>query len=63
MKRRSYLVALVAWSCHHVWVEADNEHHAETLAEELWAEDDTSFSHKDGGIDSVTVLESRQVRS
>ena len=56
-----YLLALVAWSTHHVWIKADGEDQAEDRARELWAEDESAFSYKDGGVDGVTVLESRQL--
>ena len=59
--QHEYLVALVAWSTHHVWIKADNEHQAEDQAQQLWAEDESAFSYKDGGIDDVTVLESREL--
>jgi hypothetical protein len=60
---REFLVALVAWSSQHVWIEADSEKSAEERARELWGEDENAFAYKDGGIDGVTVLESRERRS
>jgi hypothetical protein len=59
--QREYLVALVAWSTHHLWIKADNETQAEDQAHELWAEDESAFSYKDGGVDGVTVLETREL--
>ena len=48
-----YLVALAAWSSHHIWVQAENADDAEALAHELWSKDESAFSYKDGGIDGV----------
>jgi hypothetical protein len=62
MTRHTYLVALNTWSCHHVWIEAKSEGAAEEAALELWAEDDSAFSYKDGGVDGVLVLDSRAGR-
>jgi hypothetical protein len=59
---REYLVAVVAWSTHHAWIKADSEEDAEDLAQHVWVQDDSAFSYKDGGIDAVTVLESRTVQ-
>lgn len=61
--KREYLVALVSWSTHHVWINAASEKAAITKAEELWFKDENAFSYKDGGIDDVSILESREVPS
>jgi hypothetical protein len=45
-----------------VWIEADSEEAAEHIAQELWSQDESRFSYKDGGIDGVSVLDSREVR-
>jgi hypothetical protein len=59
---REYLVQLIAWSTHHVWIEADSEPAAERIAQQLWSQDENRFSCKDGGIDGVSVLDSREVQ-
>jgi hypothetical protein len=57
-----FLVSLVTWSTHHAWIEAASEEAAEELARKLWSEDENAFAYKDGGIDGVTILESRKRR-
>ena len=54
---RRFQVTLMSWSAQRVVVQARDAEHAEELAEELWQEDDSQFSHKDGGIDGFDVEE------
>ena len=61
-QQREFLVALVTWSTHHVWIKAGNADDAEDRAHELWAEDDSQFSYKDGGIDGTSIIETREVQ-
>jgi hypothetical protein len=60
---REYCVGINAWSLNVIWVEADSAEHAHTLAQDLWSQDESAFSYKDGGIDGVFVLSSREVPS
>ncbi len=63
-KQREYLVDVSVWSANHVWVKAVSEDEACQKAEDLWTNDETeNFISKSGAIDSVAVLESREVRS
>ncbi len=58
---REYLVALDVRSTLHAWIAAASEVAAIETAEQLYEHDDSVFTAKGGGIDSIVVLESREV--
>lgn len=58
-EHREYLVALEARSTLHAWIAAPSEDDAIERAEELYDNDDSTFTAKGGSIESVTVLDSR----
>ena len=62
-EQREYLVALDVRSTLHAWIAAEGEDDAIRKAEDLYGEDDTSFTAKAGAIESAMVLESRSARS
>jgi hypothetical protein len=62
-KKRCYLVALISWSTHHIWVDAGSHADAMSIARQLWSKDQTRFRYTDGGIDGTSVLDSREVQS
>lgn len=62
-KQREYLVAVSAWSTNHIWIKAASEDEACEKAGDLWANGDTDdFVPKGGQIETVTVLDDREVR-
>ncbi len=62
--QREYLVAVSAWSANHIWIKAASEDEACEKAEDLWTNSETDdFVPKGGQIETVTVLESREVRA
>lgn len=59
---REYRVSLTAWATAAVWVEGIDEHDAKEAAHLLWgAGFDHAFTHTNGGIDAVTVVETRKM--
>jgi len=63
-KQREYLVAVWATSLNHIWVKAPSEDDACEKAEDLWTNGETDdFVPKGGQIETVTVLDDREVRS
>jgi hypothetical protein len=62
-KPREYLVALDVRSTLHAWIAAASEDDALQRAEDLYCKDDSAFTAKDGDINAIMVLESREVRS
>lgn len=55
-KQREYLVAIRAHSNMRIWVAAANKKSSRVKAEGIW-------HHNDDDIDSIDVLDSREVRS
>ncbi len=62
-KRREYLVAIRASSNMLIWVAAANKKSACAKAESIWHHNDDTFVCNGGDIDSIDVLDSREVRS
>jgi len=62
-KRREYLVAIRAHSNMRIWVAAANKKSACAKAESIWHRNDDTFVCNGGDIDSIDVLDSREVRS
>lgn len=62
-KPREYLVAIRAHSNMRIWVAAANKKAARTAAERIWHLNDETFVCNGGVIDSIDVLDTREVRS
>lgn len=62
-KQREYLVAIPAHSNMRIWVAAANKKSARMKAEGIWHHNDDAFVCNGGDIDSIDVLDSREVRS
>lgn len=61
-KQREYLVAIRAHSNMRIWVAAANKKSACALAESIWHLNDETFVCNGGDIDSIDVIDSREVR-
>jgi hypothetical protein len=58
--KRQYKVSLTAWTTAEIWVSGIDEHDAMEHAHLLWGcGHDNAFTDTDGGIDKVSILESR----
>lgn len=62
-KSREYLVAIRAHSNMRIWVAAANRKAACTKAESIWHHNDDTFVCNGGDIDSIDVIDAREVRS
>ncbi len=57
---REYRVSLTAWATAEVWVKGIDEHDAKEAAHLLWSTSGNVFTHTDGGIRSLTVVDTRK---
>ena len=61
--KRQFRVSLTAWATAEIWVKGIDEHDAMEHAHLLWGcGHDAVFTHTDGGIGTLSILESRDLR-
>jgi hypothetical protein len=61
--QREYRISLTAWCTAEVWVKGIDEHDAIEAAQLLWGVYDQAFTHTDGGIHAMSVLDTRKAQN